>query len=133
MLRVAFEGPHEEFDHIRVLDANGDWQSEVAVDEQPFADLRLPFALRPYELVYFYRSADIIARQPLQIVAAAVSLTAPDIHLSSTAWSRTRQPSMRIRALEGSSGLSSTTTASHSRTSILTFNFCPTSARSART
>ena len=78
VLRVAFEGPHEEFDYIRVLDANGDWQSEAAVGEDPFVDLRLPFDLGAYELAYLYRATDIIARQPLQVTEAVVSLTAPE-------------------------------------------------------
>ena len=78
VLRVGFEGPHEEFDYIRVLDANGDWQSEAAVGEEPFVDLRLPFDLGAYELAYLYRATDIIARQPLQVTEAVVSLTAPE-------------------------------------------------------
>ncbi|MCU0900540.1 MAG: VWA domain-containing protein, partial [Cypionkella sp.] len=78
VLRVAFEGPHEEFDYIRVLDANGDWQSEAAVGTDPFVDLRLPFDLGAYELVYLYRATDVIARKPLQITEAMVSLTAPE-------------------------------------------------------
>lgn len=78
VLRVAFEGPHEEFDYIRVLDANGDWQAEAAVGEEPFVDLRLPFDLGAYELVYLFKATEIIARQPLQITEAVVSLTAPE-------------------------------------------------------
>jgi Ca-activated chloride channel homolog len=78
VLRVAFEGPHEEFDFIRVLDANGDWQSEAAVGSEPFVELRLPFDLGSYELVYLFRATEVIARKPLQITEAVVSLSAPD-------------------------------------------------------
>jgi hypothetical protein len=42
-------------------------------------------------------------------------------------------PSIRMRAFDGSKGLSSTTTASHSFSCILTFSLVPTSARSGRT
>ncbi|MFM2390785.1 MAG: hypothetical protein RLZZ437_2340 [Pseudomonadota bacterium] len=78
VLRVQFTGPHEEFDYIRVLDANGDWQSEAVVSDAGFVDLRLPFDLGTYQLVYLFGATEIIASQPLQITEAVVSLTAPD-------------------------------------------------------
>jgi Ca-activated chloride channel family protein len=77
VVRVAFEGPHEEFDAIRVLDAKGEWLSEAEVNDEPFVDLRLPFALGPHELIYLYKSSDTIARRRITITEAPVSITAP--------------------------------------------------------
>ena len=78
VLEVGFEGPREEFDYIRILDANGDWQAEANAGEDPFVTIRLPFEPGPYEIVYLYQTAEIIARKPLTITEAVVSLTAPD-------------------------------------------------------
>lgn len=78
VMRVEFTGPHEEFDFIQILNAKGDRVAETAVDEASFVDIPLPFDLGPYEVAYSYRSQEVIARRPLQIVEAPVSLTAPE-------------------------------------------------------
>ena len=77
VLRVGFTGPHEEYDYIRILDAKGDWVSEASVGDEPFVDIRVPFTLGPHELVYLLQTGDFIARQPLTITEAPVSITAP--------------------------------------------------------
>jgi Ca-activated chloride channel family protein len=78
VVRVAFEGPHEEFDYIRILDAEGKSRSEAAVSNEPFVDIRLPFAIGAYEVIYSYKSVEVIAQKPLAVTEAVVSLTAPD-------------------------------------------------------
>jgi Ca-activated chloride channel homolog len=78
VMRVAFEGPHEEFDYIHILDAKGERQAEKVVEEAPYVDIRLPFEVGAYEIAYSYRSSDIIARKALTIAEAPVSLKAPE-------------------------------------------------------
>lgn len=78
VMRVAFEGPHEEFDYIHILDAKGERKAEKVVEQAPYVDIRLPFEIGAYEIAYSYRSSDIIARKALTIVEAPASLNAPE-------------------------------------------------------
>jgi len=78
LLRVDFAGPHEEYDYVRILDAHGEWLAETVVDAGPFVDVRLPFRTGPHEVVYLFKAQEIIARRPLTLTDAPVSITAPD-------------------------------------------------------
>jgi len=78
-LRIEFVGPHEEHDYIRILDANGEWLAESAVDTERFVEVRLPFRTGPHEVVYLLKAQEIIARARLTLTESPVSITAPDM------------------------------------------------------
>lgn len=84
LLRISFSGPHEEYDYIRILDANGDWLAESAVESEPFVEMRLPFRTGPHEVVYLHRADAVLTRQPLTLTDAPVSISAPDMALLGT-------------------------------------------------
>ena len=79
LLRIDFAGPHEEYDYVRILDANGEWLAEAVVEGEPFVDIRLPFKTGPHEVVYLFKANEIIARSPLTLTEAPVSISAPDM------------------------------------------------------
>ncbi len=79
LLRIDLTGPHEEYDYVRVLDTSGEWLAEAAVEGEPFVDMRLPFRTGPHEVVYLFKANEIIARSPLTLTEAPVSITAPDM------------------------------------------------------
>jgi Ca-activated chloride channel homolog len=79
VLRVDFAGPHEEYDYIRILDTAGEWLAEASVEAEPFVEIRLPFVTGPHEVVYMLQSGEFLARRPLTLTEAPVSITAPEI------------------------------------------------------
>jgi Ca-activated chloride channel homolog len=74
---VGWEGPRSTYDYIRVFDASGEWQAEVAVGEQNPLELQLPWLTGDFTLAYVLET-DVISEQvPITLTPAPVSITAP--------------------------------------------------------
>jgi Ca-activated chloride channel family protein len=76
-IAVGWVGPRSAYDYIRLLDANGDWQAEVAVGDENPLDLQLPWATGDFTLAYVTESGRISEQHPITLTPAPVSITAP--------------------------------------------------------
>ena len=76
-IMVNWEGPRSTYDYIRVLDASGEWQAEVAVGEENPLQLQLPWLTGDFTLAYVLESEAISEQIPITLTPAPVSITAP--------------------------------------------------------
>ncbi len=76
-IMVGWKGPRSTYDYIRVFDAAGEWQAEVAVGEGDPVELQLPWATGDFTLGYVLESGIISEEHPITLTPAPVSITAP--------------------------------------------------------
>lgn len=76
-IMVRWDGPRSTYDYIRVLDASGEWQAEVAVGEENPLELQLPWLTGDFTLAYVLESEAISEQIPISLTPAPVSITAP--------------------------------------------------------
>lgn len=76
-IMVSWEGPRSTYDYIRVFDAAGKWQTEVAVTEENPLELQLPWLMGDFTLGYVLETEVISESIPISLTPAPVSITAP--------------------------------------------------------
>jgi hypothetical protein len=91
---VGWEGPRSTYDYIRVFDATGEWQAEVAVGEENPLELRLPWLTGDFTLAYVLESDVISESIPITLTPAPVSITAPATAPSTPPTMESRRPPM---------------------------------------
>lgn len=74
---VSWEGPRSDYDYIRVFNAVGEWQAEVAVGQDNPLELQLPWATGAFTLAYVLQSGIISEEHPITLTPAPVSITTP--------------------------------------------------------